>query len=57
MKKKIMELDVDYIGGQGALTCEEEKALSEFFTKKKLIKNKFPSKRAPRINKRQKSKV
>jgi hypothetical protein len=57
MEKKINELDVDYIGGKGALTHEEEKALSEYFTKKKLIKNKFQSKRAPRINKRQKSKV
>jgi hypothetical protein len=33
MKKKINE--PDYIGGQGALTKEEELALSKFFAKKK----------------------
>jgi len=31
MKRKKLELDVDYIGGQGSLTEAEEKALSEFF--------------------------
>jgi hypothetical protein len=39
MKKKT-ELDVDFIGGQDPLTVEEEKALSDFFTKKKLARNK-----------------
>ena len=29
-------LDVDFIGGQGALTADEEKALSDFFRQKKL---------------------
>ncbi|WP_181305653.1 hypothetical protein [Rufibacter sp. XAAS-G3-1] len=35
MKAKKIELDVDYIGGQEPLTAEEEKALSEFFKKRK----------------------
>ncbi|MBC7384195.1 MAG: hypothetical protein H7296_14610 [Bacteroidia bacterium] len=34
MKK--IELDVDFIGGQGSLTIEEEKALSDFFRQRKL---------------------
>ena len=37
MKNKNIELDVDFIGGQGSLTDTEEKALSEFFEKKKLL--------------------
>lgn len=35
MKSKIVQLDVDFIGGQSALTIQEEKALSEYFAKKK----------------------
>jgi hypothetical protein len=30
MKNKKQELDVDFIGGQGPLTPEEEKTISEF---------------------------
>ena len=30
MKNKKIELDVDFIGGQGPLTPEEEKAISAF---------------------------
>ena len=37
MKTKNIELDVDFIGGQGSLTETEEKALSEFFRKKKSL--------------------
>jgi hypothetical protein len=36
MKAKKIELDVDFIGGQGPLTAEEEKALSDFFKKRKM---------------------
>jgi len=40
MKKKILDIDVDFIGGQGSLTIEEEKALSDFFRKRNYpIKN------------------
>lgn len=35
MKKKLIELDVDFIGGQGSLTKEEELAISEFIRKDK----------------------
>ena len=43
MKKKTKELNVDYIGGQGPLTKEEELAISEFIrkNKKKLNKKKI----------------
>jgi len=40
MKTKNIELDVDYIGEQEPLTTEEEKAISDFFCRKKLIKSK-----------------
>jgi len=36
MKTKKIDLDVDFIGGQGPLTEMEEKALSEFFKQRKL---------------------
>jgi len=36
MKQKKIELDVDFISGQGALTVEEEKSLSEFFKQRKM---------------------
>ena len=45
MKTKKIELDVDFIGGQGPLTEEEEKALSEFFKQRKNTKNKTVPKR------------
>lgn len=37
MKTKKIELDVDFIGGQGSLTKEEENALSDFFKQRKLV--------------------
>ena len=45
MKTKIIDLDVDYIGGQGSLTDAEEKALSEFFRQNKKTSNKAGNKR------------
>jgi len=38
MKTRRKELDVDFVGSQEPLTSSEEKALSEFFKKKKEIK-------------------
>ena len=35
MKTKKTELDVDFIGGQSALTQAEEKALSDYFKQRK----------------------
>ena len=40
MKTKSINLDVDYIGGQGSLTVEEEQALSNYFKQKKSISKK-----------------
>jgi len=40
MKTKKLELDVDFIGGQDALTLNEERALSEFFKKQKSLPKK-----------------
>jgi hypothetical protein len=40
MKTKKIELDVDYIGGQGSLTIAEEKALSDFLKKRKPMSKK-----------------
>ncbi len=36
MKTKTTITEVDFIGGLGSLTVEEEKALSAYFKKKKL---------------------
>lgn len=38
MRTNKMELDVDFIGGLGSLTTEEEKALSDFFKQPKPTK-------------------
>ncbi len=51
MKTKKIDLDVDFIGGQGSLTGAEEKALSEFFKQSKKTLNKAGCKN-PKPNKR-----
>ncbi len=38
MKTRKTELDVDFIGGQGALTKKEEKMISDFLKKRSLKK-------------------
>jgi hypothetical protein len=35
-KTKIIELNVDFIGGEGSLTKEDEQAISDFLKRKKL---------------------
>ena len=40
MKIKATELDVDFIGGQGSLTKDEEKRISEFIKAQKLLRAK-----------------
>jgi hypothetical protein len=40
MKNKSKELDVDFIGGQGSLTKEEEKQISEFIKSQKVLRAK-----------------
>jgi hypothetical protein len=34
-KNKIKDIDIDFMGGMGPLTTEEELALSEYFRKQK----------------------
>ncbi len=46
MKNKKIELDVDFIGSQEALTKEEEKALSDYFIIRKLKSQKQRLKQA-----------
>lgn len=38
MKRKLTELDVDFIGGENPMTKEEEKAISEFIKAQKLLR-------------------
>ena len=40
MKSKVIKLNVDFIGGQSALTLQEEKALTEYFAKKRIATSK-----------------
>jgi len=47
--KKLKELDVDFIGGQGPLTKDEELAISEFIKAQKLLRSKKqPTKTKPK---------
>ncbi len=39
-KNKAKELDVDFIGGQGSLTKDEERQISEFLKAQKLLRAK-----------------
>lgn len=54
MKIKKTTLDVDFIGGQNALTAAEEKALSEFFKQRKISSSKTHIKQRLSSSKRQK---
>lgn len=49
MKTIKNDLDLDFIGGQGSLSVEEEKALSEFFLKRKLLHNDSIEKRTKAV--------
>jgi hypothetical protein len=40
MKTRKIELDVDFIGGEGPLTDAEEKAISDYITKRKAVTKK-----------------
>jgi len=50
MKTKKTELDVDFIGDGGPLTVAEEKALSEFFSKRKSISKKSTSQKRKKLS-------
>ena len=54
MKIKKTALDVDFIGGQNAMTAAEEKALSEFFKQRKISSSKNHIKQRLGSSKRQK---
>ncbi len=55
MKQKKIELDVDFIGGQGALTVEEEKSLSDFFKQRKMTFQKLQKKNSTKTVKHSKT--
>jgi hypothetical protein len=54
MKAKSKELDVDFIGGQGPLTKEEERQISEYLKSQNLIRSKKPKRAAKGLSKRNK---
>jgi hypothetical protein len=54
MKAKSKELDVDFIGGQGPLTKEEERQISEYLKSQKLLRSKKPKRTAKGLSKRNK---
>lgn len=51
MKANKIELDVDFIGGQEPLTADEEKALSDFFKKRKMDSKRAAANRKARATK------
>ncbi|MEI6886060.1 MAG: hypothetical protein WCO02_16330 [Bacteroidota bacterium] len=57
MATKKIELEVDYIGGLGPLTVEEEKALSEYFKNQKKSSKLKPSPKKRSLHKKSKSTV
>lgn len=52
MKKKLKELDVDFIGGQGPLTKDEELSISAFIRKNKEKHNKKQLRYKPKARKK-----
>lgn len=54
MKKKLEELDVDFIGGENPMTKEEEKAISEFIKAQKMLRAKKQI-RKPKTSQRSKN--
>jgi hypothetical protein len=51
MKRKKIELDVDFIGSQEALTQIEEQALNDYFKNRKLSAKKRQIKTSSRVSK------
>jgi hypothetical protein len=51
MKKVFKELDVDFIGGLGELTKDEEKELSLYFLSRKTTFERLKTKRSGRVQK------
>ena len=57
MATKKTELEVDFIGGQGALTSTEEKAISDYFKNLKKTSKQVSLHKRNRISKRPKTHV
>jgi hypothetical protein len=58
MKRKRIDLDVDFIGGQGPLTKEDEQLLSRYFQGQKSSRvKKTPSRQKPALRSKQKSAI
>lgn len=51
MKSKITELNVDFVGGQGPLTKEEENQISEFIRSQKLLRDRKQLRKSGLTNK------
>ena len=52
MRTRKTETDLDFIGGLGSLTAEEERALSSYFKKKKANSKSLTDKKISREEKR-----
>ena len=57
MKSKKIELDVDFIGSQEALTQSEEKAINDYFKKRKLASQKSKAKVGSKVSRRSKTMI
>jgi|WetSurMetagenome_2_1015567.scaffolds.fasta_scaffold631261_1 hypothetical protein len=57
MATKQIELEVDFIGGQGSLTSAEEKAISDYFKNLKQTSKQVSPQKRHRISKRPKTRV
>lgn len=57
MKSKKIELDVDFIGSQEALTQSEEKAINDYFKKRKQSSPKQPIKTSSKVSMRSKTMI
>ena len=52
MAIKKIELEMDFLGGQGSLTADEERALSEYFKKRKMSSKQNSSDKRHRASKK-----
>ena len=55
MKRKKIELDVDFIGSQEALTQVEEQTLNDYFKNRKLAAQKRQMKTSSKVSKHSKT--
>ena len=55
MNARKIDLEVDFIGGQGSLTKEEEQALSDYFKQRRTTSTKSENNNTRKIEKRTKT--